>query len=152
MHARIQVYTQIQIKTYTRTYVHSIQGDGDVASSANTILQQLDNESRHYIHQGDIVPRLLGPKSSELLQKLTDNIPAATAATELIGKYAPVGSFRVIYSEGSRRNERHRVRVVRDDKGVMELLEPAPLIYLALAVQDHASTFYRDKLYSVCVS
>jgi hypothetical protein len=42
------------------------------------------------------------------------------------------------------------VRVMADDKAVMDLLEPAPLIYLTLAVEDHASVLYRDKLNSAC--
>jgi hypothetical protein len=153
-HGNMNTDMSIHVHTYPYiyTYIHITQAEGDPACSANTILQQLHKDSRHYIHQGDIVPRLLGPKSCELLQKLTESIPAAATATELIGKYAPVGSFRVVYSEGSRQSERHRVRVVSEGSAVMGLLEPAPLIYLTLAVHDHASTFYRDKLNSACVT
>jgi hypothetical protein len=118
------------------------------------LLDRVGKDSRHYVHQGDIVPRMLTPHSAELLGKLTEGQSRADVQqmASHIGSYGPVGSFRVIYTEPRRagRAERHIVRAVQAGADTETLLEPAPVMYLANTIQDHDSGFYRDKLNAVC--
>mmetsp|Transcript_19324 Transcript_19324/g.30216 ORF Transcript_19324/g.30216 Transcript_19324/m.30216 type:complete len:243 (+) Transcript_19324:195-923(+) len=122
---------------------------GNCTPEGAELLEEVHRTTRCYVHQGDVVPRLLGPKSGQLLTMMWPGQDRGKelggAVAGVIGAYRAFGSFRFLYTVGNN----HRVRLVEDPDELASLLEPPPLTFLKHATQDHATAPYFEKFQAI---
>jgi len=125
-------------------------GGAGAGGQSLSALNELHRSCRCYVHQGDVVPRLLGPQSADLYETLLGSRLQEAQRIKVrshVSAYAPIGSYRFIYTSSP--SNIHHIRVAADAAEAQHLLEPLKTVFIPLAIQDHGTLLYSEKVDAV---